>query len=82
MLGADKTTRLPTMKAPAPDQAAPNLMCEFIEIPAWNARGMVIAQRPARHGADEAVEVLLQAGPDARARTDWFHLEPGEYVVL
>jgi hypothetical protein len=53
----------------------------FIHVPAWQTEGMVIQTRPAQHGTDDAIEVLLQTRPnDPRPR--WYHLEPGQYTIL
>ena len=53
---------------------------EFIEVPAWQTFGQVVAAEPASMGSDYATEVTLQEHPEQPARK-WpkFRLEPGEY---
>ena len=56
---------------------------EFIEIPAWQAFGLVHTVTTPIYGSDEAVQVLLQEHPDQAVATfRSFRLEPGEYTIL
>lgn len=66
----------------ATDKSTQDLMHEYIEVPAHDMRGLVVGQRPARHGSDDAIEVLVQFIPEKPEAARWFHLEPNEYVLM
>lgn len=52
---------------------------DFINVPAWETSGQVIAVEAAHHSSDEAQRVLLQDAPEAAGR--WYTLEPGEFEI-
>lgn len=54
---------------------------DFIEIPVWKTFGMVIKDRPASYGSDDAQEVFVQESPEDERGT-WYHLEPGTYTFM
>ena len=56
-----------------------SMIYEFITIPSWGVSGMVIDERPATIGGDNAREFLVQYNPNHEG--EWFRLEPGEYTV-
>jgi hypothetical protein len=64
----------------APAITGPQLIGEFIAIPAWQTEGCVIASRPARQGSEAAIDVLVERWPDD-PRPRWYRLEPDEYTV-
>lgn len=70
------------MNHDAATERTQDLMHEYIEVPAHDLRGLVVGQRPARHGSDDAIEVLVQFSPEKPEATCWFHLEPKEYVLM
>jgi len=56
-------------------------VCDHIAIDAWQTEGMVLAvRRPAAFGSADAIEVLVQTGPDDD-RPRWYRVEPNEYRV-
>jgi hypothetical protein len=52
---------------------------DFIYVPAWEARGQVVAVESARRGSLDAQQVLLQEKPESRGR--WYTLEPNEFQL-
>ena len=55
---------------------------DFIAIPAWRVTvGCVLDERPATLGSDDAIEVLVQNGPDDNSPR-WYRLEPDEYTIV
>ena len=71
------------MTHPHPHPTAPLEVGDFIDIPAWDATGCVMAIGPATLGSPDAIEVRLQESPDAPADA-WrcYRLEPDEYRVV
>ena len=68
---------------PHPPATAPLEVGDFIDIPAWDTTGCVMALGPATLGSPEAIEIRLQETPDA-PEPAWrrYRLEPHEYRIV
>ena len=62
------------------DPSNPIAVGDCVHVPHWGVAGIVVAQREACYGTDNAVEVLIMEDPDTEL-TRWYHLEPGEYAI-
>ena len=52
---------------------------DFLEIPAWNAFGMVTEIEPGWYGDDSAVRVKLDLDPDGTL-SHWYQIEDGQFT--
>ena len=65
---------------PSNPNPAPIAVGDFVHVLYWCVAGIVVAQREACYGTDNAVEVLIMEDPGTEV-VRWYHLEPGEYTI-